>query len=352
MTATALSNHPAAAGSARADYRGAETAARFADPAAELAALHSGCGLFDLGWRAKLVITGGDRVRWMNGMVTNNVRDLAAGHGNYNFLLNAQGHIQGDLYVYNRGDYLLVDTDAGQAPRLCEIFEKYIIMDDVEVTDASDKLTALGIEGPKSRAVLEALGLAFRALQPLQVEDLTWGSVGLSIVRRAGENIEGYELWLAPANAAALWDALIRAGATPVGTEALELRRIELGVPRYGVDIRERDLPQETGQDQALNFTKGCYLGQEIVERIRSRGAVHRTFTGFRVAGAAPAPGAKVQAGGKDAGEITSVASLPSENGGRTLALGYIRRDAGTPGAEVEVGGSKATVVTLKELNH
>jgi aminomethyltransferase len=316
-----------------------------------LAALRSGCGLFDLGWRAKLLVTGGDRARWMNGMVTNNVRDLAPGRGNYNFLLNAQGHIQGDLYIYNRGEYLLVDTDAGQAPRLHEIFDKYIIMDDVEVTDASDKLTALGVEGPRSRAVLETAGLKFRTLQPLEVEDLTWSGVGLSVVRRAKENVEGYELWLAPGNAPALWDALLKAGATPVGTEALELRRIEMGVPRYGVDIRERDLPQETGQDQALNFTKGCYLGQEIVERIRSRGAVHRTFTGFRVAGPAPAPGAKVQAAGKDAGEITSVASLPSPNGGRTLALGYIRREAGAPGAEVEIEGSKAVVATLPEKN-
>jgi glycine cleavage system aminomethyltransferase T len=101
MAATALSGHPAAAGSARSDYRGAETAARFSDPAMELAALRTGCCLFDLGWRAKILVTGADRVRWMNGMVTNNVRDLAPGRGNYNFLLNAQGHIQGDLYIYN-----------------------------------------------------------------------------------------------------------------------------------------------------------------------------------------------------------------------------------------------------------
>ena len=351
MAATALSGHPAAAGSARGEYCGAETAARFGAVAEELAALRSGCALFDLGWRAKLILTGGDRVRWINGMVTNNIRDLAPGHGNYNFLLNAQGRIQGDMVVYNRGDYLLVDTDAGQAPRLRELFDKYIIMDDVEVTDAGGKLTALAVEGPRARAVLEAAELKFRALQPLEVEDLAWGSMGLSVARRSDEDVEGYEVWLAPANAPALWDALLQAGATPVGTEALELRRIELGVPRYGVDIRERDLPQETGQERALNFSKGCYLGQEIVERIHSRGAVHRSFTGFRVADAAPEPGAKVMAAGKEAGEITSIACLPSENGPRTLALGYIRRDAAAPGTGVEIEGSKATVVTLPEKN-
>ncbi|HUK88585.1 MAG TPA: hypothetical protein VLT85_13035 [Terriglobales bacterium] len=350
MPATPLSTHPAAAGSARGDYRGAETAARFGAVADELAALRAGCGLFDLGWRAKLLITGSDRVRWMNGMVTNNIRDLAPGHGNYNFLLNAQGHIQGDLYVYNRGEYLLADTDAAQAPRLREIFEKYIIMDDVEITDAGEKLTALGVAGPRSRGVLEAAGLKLRALAPLEVEDLTWNAVGLSLVRRQGD-VERHEVWLAPANASALWDALVKAGALRVGSEALELRRVELGAPRYGVDIRERDLPQETGQERALNFTKGCYLGQEIVERIRSRGAVHRAFTAFRVADAAVGPGDKVLAGGKEAGEITSVACLPSEKGPCTLALGYIRRETAAPGAEVEIGGSKATVVALPDIS-
>ncbi len=136
-----------------------------------------------------------------------------------------------------------------------------------------------------------------------------------------------------------------------MGWEALELQRIASGIPLYGVDIRERDLPQETEQERALNFNKGCYVGQEIVERIHSRGAVHRTFTGFRVVGAAPAPGAKVLAGGKEAGEITSVASLPSQNGARTLALGYIRREAGAPGTEVEIEGSKAVVVTLPDIS-
>jgi aminomethyltransferase len=124
---------------------------------------------------------------------------------------------------------------------------------------------------------------------------------------------------------------LVAAGATPVGADALELRRISLGIPKFGMDIRERDLPQETGQTRALNFTKGCYLGQEIVERIRSRGAVHRQFTAFSVEGTLPEPGAKILAGEKDekeVGEITSSAILPLPGGGRAVALGYLRREA------------------------
>ncbi len=151
-----------------------------------------------------------------------------------------------------------------------------------------------------------------------------------------------------PASVKQLWDALLAAGAAPVGSEALELHRIVSGVPRYGVDIRERDLPQETEQARALNFNKGCYVGQEIVERIRSRGAVHRKFTGFVAHGGEPiAVGTKVVAGEKEVGEITSAASLRLASREKTVALGYIRREVGVPGREVLVGAAKATVVQL-----
>jgi folate-binding protein YgfZ len=313
--------------------------------AQEFAALRSGAGVYDLGRRAKLVLTGNDRTRWLNGMVTNNVRDLAPGRGNYNFLLNAQGHILADMYVYNRGEYLLVDTDRSQAPTVLALFDKFIIMDEVEVADASEKLTAIGVAGAKAPEVLKQLQLSVPA-EPLAVADAAWQGAGVSVVRKDAPRGHEYEVWLAPANAEKLWAALVAAGATPVGAEALELARVADGVPRFGQDIREKDLPQETAQQRALNFSKGCYLGQEIVERIHARGAVHRTLAGFEVESGTPAPGAKVTAGGKEAGQLTSVVELP--NGSRrTLALGYIRREAGQPGAEVEIEGSKARVSAL-----
>jgi aminomethyltransferase len=126
------------------------------------------------------------------------------------------------------------------------------------------------------------------------------------------------------------------------------MQRIASGVPLYGVDIRERDLPQETEQMRALNFNKGCYVGQEIVERIRSRGNVHRKFTGFVVEGkVAVAVGAKIISGEKEVGEVTSVATLPAPSGHRTIALGYIRREVGVPGREVTIGTAKATAIQL-----
>jgi folate-binding protein YgfZ len=341
---SALYETLAATGARMGEYRGAETALGWKPAAAEFAALRSEAAVYDLGWRSKLMVSGEHRVRWMNGMVTNNIRDLALNFGTYNFLLNPQGRIQADLYVYNRGEYLVVDTDASQAEKLQQMLRKYIIMDRVEISDAAGKLTSIGIAGEKSATVLRALGLPIE-LSALQVADAVLENIGISLVR--ADSGDSYELWMSPENAATVWNLLVRSGAQAVGAEALELARIAAGVPRYGQDISDRDLPQETEQSRALNFRKGCYIGQEIVERINSRGQVHRKFTGFRFAGAAPSPGAKIESNGKEVGEITSVAVLPVAGQDSTVGLGYIRREAGSPGVEVTAGGARATVADL-----
>ena len=159
--------------------------------------------------------------------------------------------------------------------------------------------------------------------------------------------MRSYEIWLAPENAKQVWEALVNTGAKPVGTTALDLYRVALGIPKYGQDIRERDLPQETEQTGALHFSKGCYIGQEIVERIRSRGNVRRKFTGFLIDGPLPAAGTKIQSAGKDVGEITSSASLPGAAGERAVALGYLRREAAMPDKELQAGNARATVTQL-----
>jgi folate-binding protein YgfZ len=355
MGLTALQVHGEGLGAASVgEYRGATTAARFRDPQAEFAALRAGCGVYDLGYRAKISLTGEDRVRWLNGMVTNNIRDLATGQGVYAFLLNPQGRILGDLYAYNRGESIAVDTDYSQVEKILATFDHYIIMDDVEVKNLSEQLTTLGIAGPKSREVLTAAGIEIPETAPLQIFEAKCtcdcDCTRCTAVRGEDPAHESYELWLAPGDVRKTWDALAAHGATPVGSEAIELHRIVSGIPLYGVDIRERDLPQETEQMRALNFNKGCYVGQEIVERIRSRGAVHRKFSGFVAdATAAIAAGNKIVAGEKEVGEITSAARLHSPDGDRTVALGYTRREVGVPGREVMIGAAKATVVQLPE---
>ena len=319
--------------------------ADFGDVRAEFQALVAAAGVYELSARAKVSLTGSDRVRWLNGMVTNNIRDLAPGHGAYAFLLNPQGHILGDLYAYNRGESSLIDTDRSQLEKILAVFDKYIIMDDVEVV--GEKLAAIGITGPKSQETLQAAGFQVSDLGPLQFAAATWQQAAVTLVRGDHPRVESFELWLAPGELVKVYGGLVRAGARPVGTAALDLLRIAAGLPRYGIDIRERDLPQETEQERALNFSKGCYVGQEIVERIRSRGQVRRKFTGFEVNGPSPSLGSKVLVEGKDVGEITSAASLPLSGGERRVALGYIRREVATPGKQVEAGGSAASVANL-----
>ena len=350
MTVATFQDKLISSGARFASYRGAETPAGFGDPAAEFQALMSGTGVFDMSWQGKLVISGKDRTRWANSMVTNNVRDLAPGCGVYSFILTPQGRNQGDLVVYNRGDYLLATTGREQAGAVTALLRRYIIMDKVEIEDISDKLASVGIGGRQTLEVLGSVGIDVSALECGQVVDSVWHEIGISAVRNPHPQSNAYEIWLAPENVEKLWDALTHAGAQPVGSDALEMYRIARGMPRYGVDLRERDLPQETGQEHALNFTKGCYIGQEIVERIRSRGNVHRTLTGLEVQGEPPPPGTKIFVDGKEVGEITSASRVPFARGERTLALGYMRREVASPGATVQVGERSATVHALPFL--
>jgi len=339
MTSTTLT------GAQQRERSGVVIAADYGDVCAEFQSLLSGCGLYDLSWRAKIKITGGDRVRWLNGMVTNNVRDLAAGHGIYAFMLNAQGRIQADLYAFQRGESLLVDTERQQRDNILQLFDRYIIADDVEIADISDTLTAVGLTGPQSREVLQRAGVAVPDLAYLQFADVVFGQTSVTVLHSGEEARESWQVWLAPEHVAQLWTALVNAGARPTGAAALNLFRVARGIPQFGVDIRDRDLPQETGQTRALNFTKGCYLGQEIVERIRSRGAVHRQFSAFEVEGELPAVGTKILADGKEVGEITSSATLPLASGERSIALGYLRREA--TGRDLGAGASKLKVTSL-----
>ena len=346
MKKTPLYETFAAQGAQFGEYAGAETPARFGDVNAEIAALRESAGVFDLGWRAKLLATGEDRVRWFNGMVTNNIKDLPQEHGAYSFLLNAQGQIQADMYVYNRGEHILVDTDESQVTRVRELFDKYIIMDDVEIADATNKLSAVGIQGPASTEVLKRLGHDVSGLEPLEIVETKLGEAGISIVRRDWP-LAGLEIWTSATNLPIVWAALTAAGATPVGSEAYETVRILQGMPRYGFDIGDRDLPQETGQERALHFRKGCYVGQEIVERIHSRGKVHRSLAGVVIDGSAPASGTAIQSDGKQIGELRSTTTIAINGSSRSFGIASLRRGTLEEGSPLQVGGSAATLSEL-----
>lgn len=326
-----------------AHYRGALTPLQLDAPAAETATLVSGAAVHDLGWMRRVAVRGEDRFRWLSGMVTNMVNDLGSNAGAWNLVLNAQGRIQGDLTVWRDGDELNLEIAVDQFDRLLAHLEHFIIMDDVELVSLgqapSAEETALGLTGPLASEVLERMGLPMPT-EPMTGTSAEWNGLNLRMLRGYGALAPHYELWTPVTGLARLWRTLTTAGARPVGTATLEPFRIAEEIPAYGIDMAERDLPQETSQMRALHFNKGCYLGQEIVERIRSRGNVHRHLRGLELEGPVPEPGTELHSSdeisspetpvppGAAPGKITSAAEWTGAGGRRVFALGMMRAEA------------------------
>jgi folate-binding protein YgfZ len=318
-----------------------------ASPAASLAALLHKAAISPLSETGWIRATGEDRVRWLNGMVTNSIQDLKLGKGSYSFVLSAQGRIQGDAYIFATPDALLLETASAQVPGLSAFLDRFIIMDDVELADISATRSGLSIAGPEAAPLLAKLGLSVEHLTPLDLQTTEWNGTPITIIHAHSPLIPRFELWADAAAIASLSQALLTAGAVTVAPGSLEWLRILEGTPLYGKDIRDRELPQETAQTRALHFNKGCYLGQEIVERIRSRGNVHNIFGGFLLKGDLPPAGSKLEADGKQIGELTSTASIPLPSNPVQLALGYARREALDRNLLLTYSGGVALPITL-----
>ena len=310
------------------EFRGALTPQQLDAPAAEIAALTSGAAAHDLGWMRRAAVRGEDRFRWLSGMVTNTVNDLPGNGGAWNLVLNAQGRIQGDATVWREGDNLELEIAADQYEKLMSHLDRFIIMDDVELVpgDPSQE-TAVGLAGPKAVEVLSRMGVPAPA-EPMTQHRFEWNGHDLRIQKTYGTLADHFTIWTPAAGLALLWRAFSTAGALPVGSSSIEALRIAEGIPVYGIDLAERDLPQETSQMRALHFNKGCYLGQEIVERIRSRGNVHRHLRQIELYGPAASAGTDLSLDGTSIGQITSAAELPLRSGVRRFALAMLRSEA------------------------
>jgi folate-binding protein YgfZ len=310
------------------EFRGAMTPQQLDAPALETAALAREAAAHDLGWMRRVTVRGEDRFRWLSGMVTNTVNDIPENGGAWNLVLNAQGRIQGDLTVWRDGESLELEIAADQYEKLMAHFDRFIIMDDVELVahDVAAE-TAVGLTGPRASDVLGRMGLPApkEAMSSVRCE---WNGFDLVVRRAFGTLAQHFEIWTPLAGLTMLWRALSTAGAALVGAASIEAFRIAEGIPAYGIDIAERDLPQETSQMRALHFNKGCYLGQEIVERIRSRGNVHRHLRQLEVDGPVPKSGTELLVEGSAVGQITSASELPLESGARRFALAMIRSEA------------------------
>jgi len=305
-------------------------------------ALREAAAWLDLSGRGVIRVTGQDRARLLHALVTNHVEQLQPGQGCYAFFLNAQGHILADVNVLRFADSVLLDTEPETARRVYEHVDRYIIADDVTLEDLTTATAVLGVEGPEAAAVLAAAG----APAPEEPgRHAVWEA--RVVARLSSTGAPGWRIFAPLGDMARLIGQFERAGAVSASSEAARVVRLEIGRPRYSEDFSGQHLPQETQLLEAVHSNKGCYLGQEIVERVRSRGHVHRLLMRLQVEATEPPPaGSQIMAGEKAVGHITSVAFSPAR--GKVVALGYLRPDDLTPGVPLAVAGVAVEILARR----
>jgi folate-binding protein YgfZ len=320
----------------------------FGDVAAEYRHARDTVALIDKNYRAYLSFSGPDRVRYLNAILTNNIRDLRAGQGVVSLLLNPQGHILAEIETYALAERLFCVSYAMIRERLVNWLDKYIIMDDVTLTDETPRYGTLALEGPKTAAIVQELsGLDVAETEDLSPHDAAVGSIPCRVVRRSLGGVPGAEFVTETGNLPALWQILSEAahshGGGPMGYAALSATRLAQGIPWFGYDFGEKQIPHEAGlQETHISYTKGCYTGQEIVERVRSRGQVNRqrlrlVFSGDVV----PEPEAPLTLDGKEVGYVTRAARAWDPP--RIIGMGYVRKEATAPGTVLQWAGGTAT---------
>ena len=302
-------------------------------------ALRNGAAWLDLSGRGKIKATGEDRARLLHAMTTNHVERLTPGTGCYAYFLSAQGRILGDVNLLCRPDHFLLDTEPETREKLFKHLDSFIIADDVTLEEITHNTATMAVEGPEAAAILAKLGAP---VPERGYDNAEWGR--MLVVRTSYTGGPGFFVIAPVEEKDDLIHRLQSAGVVAGDSEAFHIVRIENGMPRYGEDISERYLAQEANQARALHFQKGCYLGQEIVERVRSRGQVHRVLVPVQIDGTdAPAPGTKMQIGESNVGEITSAVFSPAL--GKVAALAYVRVEHAKPGSEMLLGDRSASVV-------
>jgi aminomethyltransferase len=301
-------------------------------------ALRSAAAWFDISGRGKIRVTGEDNARLLHAMSTNDVKNLAERAGLYAFFLTDKGRIIADSYIYRRPDGMVLDTEPESANILREHLDRYIIADDATLEDETDRLAAIALEGPTS---FEAA-----ALLDLPVPAEAFGTVAWQngfVARVSMTGAPGLRFFLPVAEKTAFLERLAAANLAEATPAEVRVVRLEHGIPRFGEDISSRYLAQETQMTHAVHTNKGCYLGQEIVERVRAQGQVHRLLAPVRIAAAAaPEAGTKLLAGGNPVAELTSAAFSPAL--GEVVALAYVRREALREKPTLVVAGSSPEI--------
>jgi folate-binding protein YgfZ len=288
----------------------------------------------DLSARARLVLSGPDRVRFLHGMVTNDVEALAPGMGCHAAMLTPKGKMQADLVIYADQEQLLLELDGALRDKIRDTLARHIVMDDVTLEDVTDETRELGVYGDDAASAIErALGAPLGELADYHHRTIA----GVRVARAPELGLPGYHLF----------GAVALAG-EPLSDEEFEVRRVEAGTPLYGVDMAEDRLPIEAGVTDAVSFTKGCYLGQEVIARATNLGHINKKLVGLVLDGRV-ARGARISSPARpEAGVVTSAVVSPRLG---PIALGYVHRTLWDEGTELTVddpaGPRRARVSTL-----
>jgi folate-binding protein YgfZ len=322
----------------------------FGDWRKEYGFLRESVALLDKNYRAYLEFSGPDRVRYLNAILTNNIKDLLPNHGIVSLFLSPQGRILAEMETYALPESLFCISFAMIRQRLIADLDKYIIMDDVALADRTEDFAMLALEGPKAAEVAKRVsGIDLVTLDELEFREASVGEIRVRVLRRSPGDVLGAEFLVERSHLAALWEVLEAAtrgaGGGPAGYTALNSLRLEQGVPWFGYDFGEKQIPHEAGlQDSHISYTKGCYTGQEIVERVRSRGQVNRVrvliqFDSKEI----PATGTALLSEGKEFGYVTRSAFSPRRDA--SVGMGYVRREKSTSGSELQSPAGLATVI-------
>ena len=324
--------------------------ANYGDPLFEYAAVREGgAGLIDLSSRGRVLVTGSEAIAFLNGLITNDMKTLAENTWMPAAFPNVQGRLLASVRVIhqsadtNRAGGFLIDTEPTTHAQVLKTIERFTLAGDFQVTDLTEQTANISVQGVRAlEIVCSAFGASSghlaRALDMMgqhQVAYARWGELPITMIRATHTAEDGFDLFVNAPAAADLWNALLNAGARPTGFDALDILRVEAGQPRYGIDMDETNVVSEAGLDDAVSFTKGCYIGQEIIARIKYRGHVAKKLSGLTFDFPVTVePGAKINSlEGKEIGRITSATLSPHL--GRTIALGYVKYDYLTEGTKV-----------------
>ncbi|SRR5712692_2172843 len=310
-----------------------------------------GAGLIDSSERGRFLVSGSEAVMFLNGLVTNDMKTLAVNSWMPAAFPNVQGRLLAAIRVIHR-DGFLIDTENATRDTVVKLLERFTLAGDFRLADLTQNTAHLSIQGAKAREIVAAIfGETLAGLAPNAVASVDWKGEQVTVIRATHTAEDGFDLFVNATEAESLRDSFIKAGAQPIDNVTLETLRIEAGIARYGIDMDETNVVTETNLDDSVSFTKGCYIGQEIIARIKYRGHVAKKLTGLIFEGeASPASGAKIfSVDDKEIGRVTSVAYSPRL--GCSIALGYVKYDYLEPGTKLKViSAAQESPATISEL--